>query len=1680
MFTSQTKTAIITNASDNGVQITYTANNTFAVGDIIHISGITPYHYNIPDAEILDANSTTFKIASPQVVAPPGYSSGGIAVYDELKNHTITTSVINVNSLTTAEINLNSSINISNIGNYRYRPTVTDPQESNFGVIKSTWAEENENSATKYYYGATDVDIIIDGGVDENDDPFKFVEKNKKIEMLLSLEDCFGRYRPRSGINKLMWIGNGVGAINYSNKDVASRPRYYAASPEDKFKYWISYRNEGGSEFGLSKKVDTDYVIEDVAPFVVYKENVPANRIIVKMQTHVGSVGSNFNDPFYGDANKSTPIKWKIQTLNGTTWTDSWTECWTTPKDVVPTDGYVELEYGLVIPADYEDVFLLVDEYASVDYLPTRSTHGSGYLVGANQTTAGEIYVWDENEGLLGDYVNAGTAAYSWRLATGNGVSTKTPFANNLVEPEFFVNTLTGARTYREIDFVKGLRIVVETMNKNNATFDLIELSPRIAINLSDKVAQFSITKQAADLANAALPVGQLLSTTGKLSLFDYDQAFNPSQVFTETETLVGGETVYGTTGSVIYNFVPKNLQVKFYEVIKNIGQYDYYVPIKTLFCEGFPETNLVSRASSLTLRDQFIQFESFIAPELFIPNVSLSVAVSMLLDSIGFSNYIFKRVDGVSDPVIPFFFVPPSRSVAEVLQDLAVSTQHAMFFDEFNNFVVMSKEYIMPSKEDRDTDFVLYGSKDYTQTTGESPKVKVNNKKLSNIVEIASQNRDIYNDGKITFNERSIQKQIATMQEAYGVDKARRYIYKPVLLWEAQPSAKTKTINGEVGDQAALALTAIPLNADIAAVAPTSIYNMVVTNAVNGNTVTTYTTEQDHGFLVGDSVTVTGASPQIFNIDGKKVLSVPTSKTFTVARSTYGISDVEINSGSFGPPVGRVRYISKNDFKVGDSVSISGLSPSGYNGTYTVVNQYPDYFDVVNATTSTITNNVGKVEKLPNTYVGGGLIKSVRNETIDLGQGAYFLPRYDGFLYANGEIIRYRGVEFTIQGYGNVWISNNEDYQYYFSKLQFGKKIFPTGRVRIYVKFDANGKIVKHGRAQFGTDLTAHKAQMDPYWSNKNNIHGIEMESEYLFTKKNNPTTVEGVAGAGASGTANNIIARGSAIISNKIKNVLITNIPNEDVNARPTSYSSAQGSVQSSALVFTGTTSKVLKDKKIKPRDFVSYIPKTLDKKYAHFGSRMRIIGNVKNNQSAVDQVIAGSTEYYKSTTSNFKINGGGGGIAFMLDTTSKTNTGYFFEISALSYSGDKNNIADVVDGNNIFFYKVKKDSGSSKAIPLSLWQGFSQIVVDDGEFVGQQRQAAVQTETVYDLAVEYQEIGSKKRRFYLYINDTLIAVVDDNDPLKYTTARNKMALFVRGNSKVMFENVYALRHTYAFNPDIKAEPPARDINPFNELDITTDTALHKYAMSGILKDTVLSNIGRNGTKFAMYYDEFGTIMRECMYFDVKFDKAYPSLSSKMSPTRNFGKGFVVSSFSSNAYGAQFMVFNATDNVINLDSATGNYLRIQGITFNQDSQNILTVDSFYDKKSDFADTSFQAQDTETAQSAISYADIKNSRSSYGTKEFNLTGTYIQDRDAANNIMGWVLSKTVKPRKSVGLKVFGLPYVQMGDIVTIDYTDKDGMNQISDNGARYVVYSMEYTYGTEGPDTIIYLSEVV
>ena len=1052
-------------------------------------------------------------------------------------------------------------------------------------------------------------------------------------------------------------------------------------------------------------------------------------------------------------------------------------------------------------------------------------------------------------------------------------------------------------------------------MNKFDSTFDLIEMSPRLVVDISDKAIDFKITKTLSDIGITSLPVGQLLASNGEISLFDDDQAFNDQNSL-----------------SIVANYVRKNIKFNFYEVILDIDGFDYYVPIKTLYSEGFPQADVTAGTISIQLRDFFFFLESMPAPRLLTTQTSLSYAVTTLLDYIGFTNYTFRRVTGESDPIIPYFFVAPDQNVAQVLNQLALATQTAMFFDEYNNFIVMSKDYLMPTEAQRATDFVFSGSNNQTDSGVVENATSGN---LPNILSIASKDKKIYNDGKINYTTRYIQRSTGSLKQSSMVDQNKTWIYKPSLLWEVSGTDNTKTINEIASKQGSYVLGAMPLNSLIPATPPTVVNHAII------------------------------------------------------------------------------------------------------------------------------------------------------NNVMDLGENIYWLTRYNGYLYSNGEIIRYDAAEFNVTGTGNVFISSNQEYQRYFASIPFNGKIYPTGLVRIYsvpyyetvdgITRLQNGPVVEHGRGQFGTSITTHTAGINDYWSNNEYIRWCNMQAGYMFTTQLDEDVTYPATTIGAAGI-DNVVAR-QTTRNGIIKNFMATNYLTEtQINNLK---STETGTIQSSALVMNGPSFKTTDI----PLNFVSYVYKELNGAYKHFGTRIRIVGKVENNTSRTQTPI-GSTTYYQTTGSqpdqNVNIGGGSGGLAVLLNP--ETNNGYYFEIIALTEDNVSSYLKLNTRGeaeksiNNVVFYKIKKDATNNDAIPVKLWGGLSKILVDDGRFAGQYRMAGEDNPTVYDLSVEYQDIG-KTRRFFLYINNKLIQIVDDTDPLPIY---NNMALFTRGSSRCMFENIYALSENYSQNSVFTVGDTLS--SSLSEGKINASESFRKYAMSGIVQSTYLSGISaQEPPKYNMYFEEFGSIMRECAYFNIKYDRAYPALYAQLSPTFNRIKGYTTSGFQADSYGAEFLIFNATDKALSLDETTGNFLRIQGITFTQDTTHELTVDEYFKKRGNLSDPEFKG-DTLVYSPLVEkakYDEIRQSRMIYGKNDFTIDSIYIQTPDDAEALMGWIINKIMHPKKSIGVDLFSIPTLQLGDIVTIDYKDSSGLELVASDTSRFVVYNIEYSRGNDGPNMTAYLSEV-
>jgi hypothetical protein len=1742
---------------------------------------------------------------------------------DELKDHLETSFSVESQSAVVAEWNMNVPDNILKIGNYRYRENSTQ-----YSVIPNTF---DITDAGNFYTGATDADVTVSYGFeDESSTPQVFTSKKEKEKQYYSLEECLKPFRPRSGINKLSYFPGK--SLPFPNRDMYLRPRYYMSTRDDEFKYWRSYRTESNPqvgnnvEYGISKFNNNSnvYVIEDCNPFVAYKEIVPANRIVVKVQTNIGSINlgpfrssasTEIEDPFFGEPNKTAPKRFKIQYLDSdSNWIDAYSFDETTLRDdnespVFGPDGYLSIEYGIEIPSKYKDSFSYIGTLKNDAFLPKQnspeSAYGNAYLILEEENSKGVLKIWNGTE------YEETTPVYKWFIGT-DGTYENTHFVTDFTNPSFYNESESGNKVYREFVWIKGVRLVVETMTLPGIPLELIEISPRLVANLSDSLINFNLTKAASDLSGSALPVGQIMAGVGDVTFFDNDNSFNPNNEWDfEKET-----------GSIIAKHVNKNIKFVFYEVIKKVNNSNYYVPIKTMYSETFPTRDARTGETSLSLRDFYFHFEALQAPKIFIPEASLSQAICLLLDSVGFSNYVFKRLESESDPVIPYFFIPPDQSVAEILSGLARATQSAMFFDEFNNFVVCTKKYLLDDSNGRPIDTTLYGS-----------DVVVNKKIIrpANIISIGSKEKKVYNSGTINYTSRYIDRTGGTIRQSKFVDKS--YVYKPSLLWEVSGTERTRSANDD--KTSAFALSAVPLNTNLSKEVPVVSADRVIVNNVFDIGENAYWLSKYQGLFV--------ANGEIIKYDAVEFDISGTGKVWISSRLEYMryFSEIPFNGKMY--PTGLVRIYAEPFFETINGTTITQdnkelkelkavrLKPGpvvahgrGQFGTTPVEHKagldpywtsdesiqgcemnssllYTTDLPENRPKPATVsTGSAGVVKETAKGSQRHGLIRnflsSNYNSERDLTKAK---TSSTGVVQSSALVMTGPSFEEGIQA---------RDYlSYVYKKLNGAYKHFGT-RIRVIGKIESAGdtaQTVIGGMSYFTPDstldptdtvtvgggsaginlvnpdtnigyyfeiaaLTAgnvesllkRKPDGSPTQSIENVLfYKVERDENTGVLAGGNPTSVKITAIDSATSISYRVIGGTTPIVGtvdsprtvpDSVKTIAsatvgtISQVGSTSAwNARLTTTSSVAGfrvgdtltATSGAGRLFGGTPQSVKITSVNQENKQINYLVtgglaplegaitqvKTVAQEAIVFGQN----GTVQQITKPTDFIFGptatvGTIVQVGNSTWNATLTG--------LEDTANLSVGNIITAtdgSGKLFGGSPTSVAilSIVDATSIRYrviggsspvvgvvtnVKTTRDFGdvwdarltglssvevaklrvgdvitasrgtSKKAIPTRLWGGIADILVDEGTFAGQSRVTGEENTTVYDLAIEYVDVGTR-RDFYLYINNILIQVVEDTSPLPIIN--QSVGMFVRGPSKAMFENLYALSKNYSTNTVFDVGTPiAKVFADANNKTLSATQAFRKYAMSSFVQNTYLSGIKPNDAPdYAMYFEEFGTVMREAAYFNIKYDRAYPALYAKIAPTLNRLKGYTVSGFVADSYGAEFLIFNNTDSVLNLSEKNQNYLRILGIAFTQNTTNSLTVDDYLKRKGNLSDPELKGSAVVESPFKFTqqYDKVKQSRILYGKNDFTLDSVYIQDQDTAEDILGWIIEKNIRPRKSVGLNIFSMPTLQLGDLVNINYKDNDGIDLVSPESTTYVVYNINYSRSVSGPEMTVYLSEV-
>jgi hypothetical protein len=1189
-----------------------------------------------------------------------------------------------------------------------------------------------------------------------------------------------------------------------------------------------------------------------------------------------------------------------------------------------------------------------------------------------------------------------------------------------------------------------GVRFLVQKMSQPSIPVEVIELSPRLVADITNSVTNLDIRSSVGNSAYG-LPIGSVVSSSGSLSLSDYDSFFNKNN-----------------SDSILQNILKPNVEIKIYQKL-TIENNLYRFPLKTMYSGIWEDAESLSVTTSL--EDYFKFFREAAAPDLMIANntgVPTSVALLMMLDNVGFTGFRFEKTSNdhdYEDVVMDFFYSKKEQTVLEVLEAVAISTQTSIYMDVDNELVAMTKEKMIAPET---KDFWFIGNDGISEKTD------------SIVVSITQY------AGNATTTV------TGTSQYNHGFSVGEKI-----------------TISGAVGTQQA------KLNGTwTIATASTNTFTFVVSSSVSSGNLTT------------DLGVTRLVIPYISNIQSFSESSEPPITDVSIDYNGLGLekkSQSLINSNDdkkqqhLESPNFGVSFVNKDLRYTLDIVWQPGNDKGksdNYLAAAAIIKDIPEQkpFDFFTDKTESANSKQDAIRQF---YSRSSDAKVSLCMNLDKEMINTFINSYSGYIMIDTEIIKYNGILFFMSNprektFKKKILFSVEEYNFEKSKLRQGGSIEPEALI-VYLDLETEidttdpsknvYTLISDGRGQNKTEITAHKAvdtskefmqdraaddwqkygvqlwgpkravptsiissltvtnRIDNFISNKTT--GALMTSKSIpgyirisSAKSSGNLPSRKGPGSSISGTLNGTtltvsqtdrlrLSIGSTLIKVSGAGVFATNTEVESILSS-TEVKVTPTATTNGAIVFDSNNSDFLPMDSVSEQ-IISGIFKTIKVKGSkipikRIGTRMRLVSDVPKNVDAgqtliKDACIAGIGWSIATTSSNSK-----SGI-----------TGYFVEVEDVGKI-DKDSLLNE-NYRNLRFYKVVYEGG--KHVPKVIrnaWVNVSSTpstAPDMGTALTDAKGGGKTYAQIFDLEVSIRDRGNI-RYYEIYWDDQLVIDASETKPSSETSVAG---FITRGQSSAIYEYLYV-----SSSPDDIVIEKQSSVLTKNK-----NQKLSNLAGRGMLPDTLMQTI--NNSKALVYFEDFGRYAREVKKFDTRFDS--PSLKPTLISLSDVNPNYYVSDFQPSSFGASFWLYNTASGPIQIDESSQTPLWISAFALKNINPGTVQSSKLIEKE----------------EFAKEYNDRYTiNRNVYGKQEIMLSGDFINNLDQAKSLATWITDNLSEERKSVSLSIFPNPILELGDKVGLLYSDK----LYNDSTKTYTVSSISHTISNSGPTMNIEIRECV
>ena len=221
-----------------------------------------------------------------------------------------------------------------------------------------------------------------------------------------------------------------------------------------------------------------------------------------------------------------------------------------------------------------------------------------------------------------------------------------------------------------------GIRLRVISVNTGYAPLEVIEISPRLEVDITSEVLNWSVSKTMFE-DHEVLPIGYISSNSADVS---FDNTFN--------------QFSYENTDAKYYGMLDKRVGIKIYAVIDSVDIIQF---------TGFVDSWSVSadKEASINCYDMAKVLQQTAGSDMLIgPNTQIGKFARILFDSVGLNELqIDIGTETNNGTVVPestsvkLFWMSKDETFWDVLQEFCISQQCVVFFDEYGRPVFKTRK---------------------------------------------------------------------------------------------------------------------------------------------------------------------------------------------------------------------------------------------------------------------------------------------------------------------------------------------------------------------------------------------------------------------------------------------------------------------------------------------------------------------------------------------------------------------------------------------------------------------------------------------------------------------------------------------------------------------------------------------------------------------------------------------------------------------------------------------------------------------------------------------------------------------------------------------------------------------------------------------------------------------------